>query len=120
VRRQARHQYRRRYRYYHKVVLRPDDHDYDQLAREWDRNMIPELHRNAQRIEIVLAGKPSAATLWRMWECQRDDFRLFVNGTADPDLFESRKRDLDMCEARMAALIEEIEAHNAKVRAKVN
>jgi hypothetical protein len=113
---------RRRYRHppnTNVITLRNAD-DPEQLALAWEREVVPELVRRAESIKIVLAGKPSVETVFKMWLLQRDDFWLFVHGTADPALFAARKRKLDEAEASMAALVEEIELHNAQVRGKVN
>ena len=113
---------RRRYRHApntNVITLRNDD-DPEQLALAWEQEVVPELVRNAERIKIVLAGKPSVATVFKMWLHQRDDFWLFVHGTADPALYASRRQKLEEAEARMAALVEQIELHNAQVRGKVN
>jgi hypothetical protein len=102
------------------VIPLRDPDDPEQLALAWEREVVPELVRRAESIKIVLAGKPSAETVFKMWLLQRDDFWLFVHGTADPVLYEGRRRKLEEAEARMAALVEEIELHNAQVRGKAN
>ena len=92
-----------------------------QLAKDWQNEVEPELYRNAQRIAILLRGKPSFARVLDLWCQQREDLWLLVAGT-DPDraLWERRKRGLDEAEARMAALVRRIEAHNAEVRRRAN
>src|SRR5262245_31343674 len=114
---------RHRRRYSHSlrdnvIQLRNDD-DPAKLAEDWKREVEPELYRNAQRIAILLRGKPSLERVIDLWCQQREDFHLLVDGT-DPEraLWERRKGALGAAEARMAALVREIEAHNAEVRAR--
>jgi len=117
----GRHQYRRTYRrpLRNTNVISLRDHP-AQLEQHWERTVVPELVRNSQYYKAMLATKPSITTILEIWRQQRDDFDLLTRGTSDPDLYERRKLSLDAAEARMAALVDRIEAHNAEVRRRAN
>jgi hypothetical protein len=89
-----------------------------QLARYWEREVVTKLNADAEYYRKILEMRPSANLVAQVWLRQRDDYELLMLGTADPDLRERRKHALEQCEARMAALVREIEAWNAEVRAQ--
>jgi len=90
----------------------------EELALNWEREVVTKLNRDAEYYRKVLARKPSIDLVWQIWQRSRDDLELLMLGTADPDLWERRKAHLEQRDRAMAALIDEIEAHNAEVRAR--
>ena len=113
---------RHRRRYSHSlrdnvIQLRHDD-DPAKLAEDWEREVVAKLNRDAEYYAQILKWKPSINLVLQIWQRSRDDAELVWLGTADPELWERRKAALEAAERRMSALIDEIEAHNAEVRAR--
>jgi hypothetical protein len=108
---------RRRQRNANVIQLRSDD-DPVSLAQHWEREVVTKLNADAEYYRQILEMRPSVDLVCQVWLRQRDDYELLMLGTADPELCERRKHALEQCEARMAALVREIEAWNAEVRAR--